>query len=211
MIKCPWCGTNYISFQPNCESCGGSLPLPVEKPAEKIVEAISVPPPAPRNVPRNYTWRVLSTDGWAISGGIFLLMGAIFGVVGAVLTAAIVTAFVGLPFLGLGILFFFGGAAALIWRYQEAHKTGEVLREGEAVLGEIETVHQNLYVSVNNRHPWTITYWFEVHGQEYRGKVTTLSQPDLGQRPGKEVYVLFQPENPDQNMIYPHPYGYYSI
>ena len=211
MITCPWCGMNYTSFQSSCESCGGSLPLPVEKPPEKAIEEISVPPPAPRNVPRNYAWRVLSTDGWAISGGVFFLIGAVFGVVGMVLTVNIITAFIGLPFLGIGVLFFTGGAAALIWRYQEAHKTADVLRDGEAVLGEIETVHQNLYVRVNGRHPWTITYWFDVHGREYLGKVTTLSQPDLGQRPGKGVYVLYQPENPDHNTIYPHPYGYYSI
>ena len=46
MITCPWCGTNYQSFQSNCSNCGGSLPLPIEKPSEIPEAQIAAPPPA---------------------------------------------------------------------------------------------------------------------------------------------------------------------
>ena len=211
MITCPWCGTNYLEFQTNCSSCGGSLPLPQEKPVELPEERLAVPPLAPRDVPRNYVWRVMSVDGWAITGGIFALLGAIFGVVGIALTVAVITAFLGIPFAIIGIAFLGGGLALLIWRYQQAQITAVVLRDGQAALGEIVVVHQNLQVRINGRHPWTVRYSFEAGGQAYRGSVTTLSQPDLRQQPGKGVYILYQPDNPQQNTIYPHPYGYYGV
>lgn len=44
-------------------------------------------------------------DGWAITAGIFALLGAIFAGVGILLTLGIVTAFVGVPFIGLGVIF----------------------------------------------------------------------------------------------------------
>jgi len=162
-------------------------------------------------VPSNQVWRILSTDGWAITGGVFLLTGAIFGVTGVGLTVGIVTAFVGLPFAGLGMLMFGAGIGLVVGRYQKAQRTVEVLKEGEAALGEIAEVYQSLQVKVNGRHPWTIVYRYEVGGQEYEGKVTTLMRPDLRQQTGKRVYVLHWPGEPGQSTIYPHPYGYYGI
>ena len=211
MITCPWCGTNYMAFQPKCKNCGGSLPLPAEQSADPSATGISIPPPAPRKVPRNYAWRILLTDGWGIVGLVFLLPGAIFGIVGLGLIMGIVTAFVGLPFAGLGALFFVGGSGILIWRYERAQQTVKVLEEGGAVLGKIVEVYQNWNVQINGRHPWTVAYRYEVDRQEYVGKVTTLSWPDLRQEPGKGVYVLYSGAKPEQSMIYPHPYGYYGV
>ena len=186
------------------------MPLPVEKDSEFSTKALAVPPPAPRDVPRNYVWRVLGSDGWAITGGVFAFVGTVFGVIGFGLTSDSITALVGLPFAALGLLGFGGGAAVLIWRYQEAQKIKEVLKEGETVLGEIEYVQQVLNVRVNGRHPWTISYGFEVSGRLYQGKLTTLSQPDLSQQPETDIYVLYMQENPEQNTIYPHPYAYFA-
>jgi len=211
MITCPWCGTNYATFQPSCRNCGGSLPLPAERAPEPTATGVTVPPPAPRDVPRNYAWRTLAADGWAIAGGVFLLMGAIFSIVGFGLTIGIVTAFVGLPFAGLGMLMLGGGTGLLVWRYQQAQQVEQVLREGEAVLGEIAQVYQNLHVQVNGRNPWTVAYRYQVAGESYEGKVTTLMRPDLRQQPGKGVYVLYWPDKPGQSTIYPHPYGYHGV
>jgi len=47
----------------------------------------------------------MTTDGWSIAAFIFFLIGAIFGMIGLGLTVGIVTAFVGIPFLLLGIVF----------------------------------------------------------------------------------------------------------
>jgi hypothetical protein len=207
MIICPWCGTNYTSFQPTCDNCGGSLPLPPEMVSTSPAEGLAVPPPPPREVPRRAVWQIMSSDGWSIGGLIFGLLGLVFTAVGIPMIAFVETVFVGVPFGGLGLLFLGGGIAVLVWRYRLANRTVEVLREGEAVLGEIVSVSQNYQVRVNGRYPWTVEYDYEVDGDLYGGKVTTLSMPDPSQQPGNPVYVLFVKGDPRQSTIYPSPVG----
>jgi len=216
MITCPWCGTNYQEFQSNCDNCGGSLPLPVESapvsPEPITASEIPLTPPLPpRQIPGKVMSRMLLTDAGAITGGIFLLIGAIFFVVGIALLIPIITLPVGLPFAGLGFTFLVVGGILFIWRYQNAQQTIEILRDGQAALGEITNVSQNYHVRVNNRYPWVIQYQFKVHGQAHQGRLSTLSQPDLSQQPGKAVYVLYQHDDPEKNTLYPSPYGYYGL
>jgi membrane protein implicated in regulation of membrane protease activity len=211
MVTCPWCGTNYTSFQPNCDNCGGSLPLLAEAAPAPSTRSLPVPAPPPRNVPRQAVWHILFSDAWAVSALIFGLVGLIFAVVGAPLTVSLVAAFVGLPFVGLGLLFLCGGLAILVWRYRISDRTVELLRDGEAVEGEIASVVQHYHVRVNGRYPWTVEYDYEVNGDLYGGRVTTLSMPDLSQQPGSPVYVLFMRDDPAQSTIYPTPYGYYGL
>ncbi|MCJ7626238.1 MAG: hypothetical protein MUO76_22335, partial [Anaerolineaceae bacterium] len=118
---------------------------------------------------------------------------------------------VGVPFLGLGILFLGCGIGLHIWRYQKAGRVVEILRGGDAVLGEITDVYPNLQVQVNGRHPWTVVYRYDVAGQRYDGKMTTLIRPDLRQQPGKRVYVLYSPGEHAQSTLYPYPYGYHGV
>ncbi len=174
-------------------------------------ESLVAPPPPPRDVPRQVIWRILFSDGWTIAALVFSLLGFVFGVVGTALTISLVAVFVGLPFAGLGVLFLGAGIPILVWRYQMAHTTVEVLEQGEATLGEIVSVYQNYHVRVNGRYPWTVEYRYEVGGTQHRGKVTTLSRPDLSQQLGKQVYVLHMRDDPGQNTIYPSPYGYYGL
>ncbi len=199
MITCPWCGTNYPVFQTNCRNCGGPLPFEEEAPAADI----PAPPPAPRNLPGDYVWRMLWTDGWSITAFVFCLLGGIFTVLGFSLTAAVVAAFVGVPFLLIGLPFLGAGVAVAAWRYRHAQQVLTVLRTGEAVLGQIADASERTYISINNRHPWTITYRFQVAGQEQVGTATTLRAPDWRHGPGQPVYVLYLPDNPAQNTIYP--------
>jgi len=98
-----------------------------------------------------------------------------------------------------------------VWRYRISDRTAEVLREGEATVGEIANVIQNYHVRVNGRYPWTVEYDYEVDGRLYGGKVTTLSMPDLSQQPGSPVYVLFMRDDLAQGTVYPGPYGYYGL
>jgi hypothetical protein len=216
MITCPWCGTNYEAFQSNCDNCGGSLPLPVEttpvsvepKPAEEIPLS---PPLPPRKIPGKVMRRLLLTDAGMITGGIFLFIGAIFFIVGMALVLAIVTLPVGLPFAGLGLIFLIIGGGLLIWRYENALQIVSILRNGLSSLGQITDVNQNYHVRVNGRYPWVIQYAYKVHGRAYQSRLTTLSQPDLSQQPGKAVYVLYLQEHPDKSTLYPSPYGYFGL
>ena len=209
MITCPYCGTNYLVFQANCKNCGA--PLPATANPEAAMAASSggdvppAPPPAPRPVADSYAWRLMLADGWGIVGLVFILLGGIFAVIGAGLTLGIITAFVGIPFLVIGLGFLAGGVMLGSSRLEAARQTVRVLREGRATEGTIAGVEENLNVQVNGRNPWTITYQFLVDGQPREGRVTTLNPPGPNLQPGRPAYVLYLPDSPQASSLYPHP------
>jgi hypothetical protein len=129
MFVCPWCGTNYQTFQPNCQNCGGLLQAE-ETTGHVSSEGLATPPPAPRPISTTYVRRLLFADGVAIAAMVFFLLGFIFGIVGVALTLGRVTAFVGIPFLLLGFVFLMSGGGLFWWRYQKARQVVKVLRVG---------------------------------------------------------------------------------
>lgn len=202
MITCPWCGTSYLTFQSNCQNCGGPLapPQPIED-----EESLPIPPPPPRPISERYLWRILAGDSWAIVAFILGLIGVIFFVVGLGLTLGIVTAFVGIPFIVLGVVLCAAAGALGLPRYKAARQTVSVLRLGEPVEGRIANLEENRAVSVNGRSPWKITYAYHVQGREYTGSVSTLNLPGPALQPGKPACVLSLPNAPEKSALYPHP------
>jgi len=208
MVTCPWCGTNYQSFQSNCDRCGGPLAIPSDAgaaPADAGAASLPTPPPAPRPVADSYAWKLVWSDGWGVLGFIFTILGGIFTLVGLGLTVAVITVFVGLPFVVIGLVFLIPGIILLSARYQRAMRTVGVLRVGDAADGQITNVEQNLAVRVNSRHPWRIAYQFKVHDLPYEGQVTTLNTPGPALQPGQAARVLYLPQAPQYNSLYPHP------
>jgi len=206
MITCPWCGTAHLTFQSNCQNCGGPLPASDEKNASSSPgEALPTPPPAPRPIPNRYVWRLLSRDGGAIAAFVFGILGFIFSLVGAGLTIAIITAFLGIPFLLLGIAFLIAGIWVFIFRYQNAQKVVKVLQDGLASDGKIVSSEQNYHVRIRGRYPWVLRYQFQVEGQGYEGRVSVLNQPGEQYQVGKAAWILYLPDAPKWNSIYPHP------
>jgi hypothetical protein len=206
MITCRWCGTNYITFQSNCKNCGGPI-QGVEWSSEfsALTSLLPEPPPAPRPISKKYLWWLLSTDSWSITALVFCVLGVVFGLVGAGLTIGIINAFVGIPFLLLGIAFLGIGGYVFTWRYQEMQQVVNVLRDGEATHGQIIEIRENLSVRINGQHPWIIKYQFQVNGQNQEGKVTTLNPPRQPLQAGNTVNILYLPTSPKWNSIYPHP------
>jgi hypothetical protein len=206
-ITCPWCGTSYTAFQNNCRNCGAPLPPPAE--LEKLTARksgrLQMPPAPPREIADSYIWRLMGQDGWVISSAVFVLLGVIFGFVGGGLTIGIITAFVGIPFLGMGLLFLGGGLAIIYWRYHEATNILNVLKHGQAKEGEITGLEPNYNVRINGRTPWTVYYRFSVDGKDYDGKVSTLNDPSFFMQPGSPAVVLYLPDAPEHNGLYPHP------
>jgi hypothetical protein len=163
------------------------------------------PPAAPRPISDKYAWRLLFTDGWGIGAFVLGLLGAIFSFLGVVLTLVVVTAFVGVPFLVLGLIFLGVALAVGAWRYHRARQVVNVLRNGESTRGQILDVRQDYSVRVNQRHPWLIRYGFQVNAGNYEGKVRTLHPVGTRYQAGKPVWVLYVPDAPQWNAIYPHP------
>jgi hypothetical protein len=204
-ITCPWCGTNHVEFQSNCKNCGGVLPAPAQADAAAIQRKLAMPPAPPREIASSFAWRWLLSDGWAISSIVFVILGGTFCITGVGLIAGIITAIVGIPLLLLGLVFLGAGVGVLFWRFTEAQKLLQVLREGQAIRGQITALDQNYNVRVNGRNPWSITYTFTLDGNEYSGKVTTLNNPSMLLAPGNPAVILYLPDEPKYNSLYPHP------
>lgn len=204
MITCPWCGTNYASFQSNCKNCGGPLPISSTE-AASPTEELSAPPLAPRPISEKYAWRLLFTEAWGVVALVFSILGVVFTLLGGALTIAIVTAFVGIPFLLIGLVFLGAGLGIGAWRYGYARQIVNVLRLGDSTQGQITDVQKNYAVRVNGQNPWVIRYEFQVNGQTYDGLVRTLNSIGSNLQAGKTVYILYSPNAPQWNSIYPHP------
>jgi hypothetical protein len=204
MVTCPWCGTSYEVFRSNCAKCGGPLIAPPadSEPREDVPLA---PPLPPRPIADRFLWRLLLVDGWAIAALVFAIMGVMLTPLGLSLVLGIVTSFVGVPFLLLGLIFLGLGIGLFLRRLREARLTLRVLREGEAVRGEIVDVVENYSMRINGRHPWDIEYQFEAAGQIHRGRTRTLTPPGRLLQPGSQAFVLVLPGAPRYSALYPHP------
>ena len=207
MITCTHCNTSHPTFQPTCPNCGAALPPSADNLINFPTEAtLTEPPPPPRDAPRHFIQRIMLTEGWSIVALVFLILGLVFTLVGVGLIVAVVTAFVGIPFLGLGILFLIFSLPMLVWRYRKAYQTLQVFQTGEATLGEIVEVHQNLAVRINRRHPWVIRFRFQVGGHAYEGQFSTINPAAANYQPQQSVYILYLFDDPHQNTIYPSLY-----
>jgi len=148
-------------------------------------EDLLTPPLAPRPIPNRYVWRLVARDGGAIAAFVFGILGVVFSTVGAELTLGVITAFLGIPFLIVGVAFLIAAGWVFLWRYQKAQKVVNVLRVGQARRGQIIRVEQNYHVRIKGRFPWVIRYQFQVDGQDHEGKVSVLNQPGESTRSGK--------------------------
>lgn len=204
-LKCPWCGTSDYAFRTNCGNCGG--PLPEREPeAEDPYRAMSPkPPPPPREISRNYARKLVLQSGWGVAAAIFAFIGVIFFFVGLLLTVLVVTAFVGIPFMGMGAIFGVAGFILLKSQVDKAGQTVEILRLGQETQGLVTEVEENLMVRINGRNPFTIRYEYTVGGQRHTGEVQTLQNPSPVFRQGSGAWVLYSPGAPGKSTLYPHP------
>jgi hypothetical protein len=105
--------------------------------------------------------------------------------------------------LGLfGLAFLLSGPALLLARLASARRRVDVLRDGQATLGRIETLRRDSTTEINGRSPWVLDYSFNVLGRTYQGKLLTLRDPDPDLRRNTSIYVLYDPARPDDNTLY---------
>lgn len=207
MITCPWCATAYKEYQPACEKCGGPIPEAdqADTSTGEAEEEPPIPPAPPRPFSDSYAWRILASEGGAITSGVVAVLGFVFAILGLLLTFLVVTIFVGIPFLLLGIVMIGVGGMIFFWRYQRALVRVAVLRRGLATRGSVVRLEQIPYYRVNRQHPWEITYHYLVEWREFEGKLTTLAEPGKHLQPGRAATVLYLAESPEQSLIYPLP------
>jgi len=204
-LKCPWCGSSDYEARTNCRNCGGPLPEREPEDAGRSGEMPLKPPPPPREISKNYARKLMMGSGWGLSAAIFAFIGAIFFFLGLLLSALVVTAFVGIPFTGMGAIFGVFGFIVLKAQYDKASRTVEVLKHGRDTEGLVTEVEQNLMVRINGRNPFIISYGYTVDGRHFKGSVQTLHNPFPVYRQGCGAWVLYDPGSPETSTLYPHP------
>ncbi len=209
MITCPFCGTQYEIFQPNCKNCGGMLPKVQPETHKNAIQysdsELPAPPPAPRSISFGYAWKLFFRDGWGVTSIIVLMFAGFFLFLGKTFSVVFFIGSVGVSFASVGVFLFSLGLILGIWRYIKKTSIVKIIKFGDAQPGKILSVEENYSVTVNNRHPWVITYDYVVNGRLYEGKVSTLARPGFHIQPGNDIYVLYLAEDPQNGVLFPYP------
>ncbi len=133
----------------------------------------------------------LSTAAGVV-GLILSILGLVFTIVGAALTAALWPFPIGIVFLAVGGPIATAGHGLVSLRLGAVRRRERLLREGLESWGTIITLAQNVGVRINGRHPWVVRYRYEVDGQEHEGRESMMDLPD-GYHPGATVAVMYDP------------------
>jgi len=140
----------------------------------------------------------------ALVGLIFLLigfpLGLIFTILGITLPGMWLFIVIG---GGVGGIFTLLGGAMLYFGIREGLGKIRPFEHGQATIGEVIEMYRDPTVSINGRNPWAIIYTFKVHGLTYEGKAISWKYAPQTQAEGNRVHVLYLPDDPDQNAIYP--------
>ncbi|TLD69818.1 hypothetical protein FEM03_15965 [Phragmitibacter flavus] len=189
MITCGWCSTHYQHWQNRCDSCGGPMP---PMPGMAIG---APPPPAPRSVPSGFPLRVLLTNNIAS------IIGAIIFGAGAFMTLMfLVAGNWGALFPGL---FALGGFLVLRFGIKQGRSTLHAFRDGIAVEGKVHQVSKDTTTTVNGEHPWKLVYHFRVADHLHQGVLISFDSTLSKRVSGQPLWVLYVPENPEKNTLYP--------
>ena len=197
-IACPWCGQRNPINSLECRQCGGPLPPPIgDNPGPE-------PPLPPRVLPKGYRRRMLWKNSILNTIGIIftavgLSTACLFSTIG--ITAGIVLmALIGL-FVG-GIFAVIGGGM-LYAGIREALGKIRPYERGLAATGEVTEIYRDRSTVVNGRNPWAVHYQFNIGTEAYEGRAITWKYAPAIQEVGNRVWVLYLPDDPEQNVLYP--------
>lgn len=197
-VTCPWCKHHWPAgmVAVECGNCGGALPAP---PGPTRAAA---PPAIPRRLPQRYTSELLgSKNVGAIVGTIFAAFGALFALIGVGLCFVLLP--LGLGFFGFGALF-----GTIGWLLRSASRKSalrqiDALTRGHVAEGQLIGVRQDFSETINGRNPYRIEYVFYVNGQPLGGSTKGWDIVNMLRQPGEPLWVVFLPEDPGTNSIWP--------
>lgn len=153
------------------------------------------PPPAPRPLPKGFALRT------RLTGNIATWVGLIFSLFGSLMTVAL---FFAKPWASLFPLFFaLGGFGMLRLGLTQAGHTLRAFRFGTPVAGSVHQVSFDTSHSVNGRHPYKLTYHFQIDGILHEGSVVSFDSTLSKRRSGQPLWVLCLPHAPEKNTLYP--------
>lgn len=129
-------------------------------------------------------------------------MGLIFFLVGAFIFLGFLLLGLLLPAL-LPLLFMAGGLAMLLVGRRDAATTLNAFVRGIAAEGKVVSVSVDHSQAINGAHPWKLTYHFAVGSRLHEGAAVSWDSIVTARAPGQPLWVLYLPNDPEQNTLYP--------
>lgn len=194
-MRCGWCGNRDDATTSNCARCGGPLPDPSGE------QAGHEPPPQPRSLPPLFSRRELFSANSGVWFG--LIFGGFCALFPLIFLSISVFAPVMLPAAALSSVFPLPGAFIVYLSRRRARRRIEVLENGRASLGTVESVALNLGERHNGRHPWRLSYLFEVDGRRYGGSVSSYDADIKRFVPGGAIHVVYLATDPERSDVWP--------
>jgi hypothetical protein len=154
------------------------------------------PPPIPRTLPKGFEFR----QKW--SGNILALIGGMFFFIGSFIFLAflVLGLLIGTP---LPLLFMTMGFVMLLIGRRRARSTVNAFKRGTVVEGKVASVVHDQSQTMNGVHPWKLTYHFPVGERLHEGAVISWDSTISARAPGQSLWVLYLPQDPEQNTTYP--------
>ncbi len=177
VVQCGWCSSaNHREQVDFCNSCGGELPpMPGGVPGPR-------PPDTPRSLPRGYANRV---KYWKNTK---TLIGIVFTIV---FCWSIL-----FPLIGI-----------FVWRAgaKQSREWLHALVHGRATRGTLTRIELDRSQHINHKHPWKITYTYELHsGETQEDFVEAWDKVNAMRSPGDVVWVVYgEIENKRTSAIWP--------
>ncbi len=172
-VSCSWCGRHYDSRpeSPNCESCGGVLPMPIG------FNPGPAPPAAPRRLPSGFRWRIYVTQN----------LGGTIGLIALAISMPLCC--LAFP---LGVVLFLCGGATAYSNYLMKIRRCHALKNGTRVLGKIEAVHR--YGNPKDGKPlYRVYFRFDAEGEPVRGMKFTYDPAIEEHFVGEPVWIVYMP------------------
>ena len=139
------------------------------------------PPPTPRRLPAGYENRI---KYWK---NVYVLIGIIFSIA---FCWTIIFPIIGIPMWIMG--------------HGRARRTLQALVHGAPTRGRILGVELDRSQSINNRHPWRITYELDLpDGSRRRCHAEAWDRAITAWQPGHVLWIVYDPQDPRTSAIWP--------
>jgi len=101
------------------------------------------------------------------------------------------------------LLFPLVGLALVLATWRENRREIKAYVWGRPVAARKLSFGEDLSTRVNNRHPWRLSWEFDLEGQRYTGSISSMRKDELDDlAAGEQVPVLYLEENPKVNTVF---------
>lgn len=185
-VTCGWCHHEHDvrPGSPNCQACGGVLPMAAGDPGPK-------PPPGPRQLPRQFHYDLFFGRQMQLKVGLLVVLSG----------AVVVFVFPPVGFLALTI-----GALGCLENLIASWRRWQAWSHGVPVLGQIDRIQcvEGAVITSDSQHDeYRVYFRFRADGQPVRGMTFSYATETAKHFLGEPVWIVHVPDKPHFCAIWP--------